>query len=302
MPGWSKRSIEWIQGDEVCISVPFTWYLPAAYSRCVALKQEGFDVYAGGPAVKLIPDYLSGVVKTQYNTMVDVVSLHNPDATFTSRGCIRRCEFCAVPKIEGDLRELKSWTPRPIVCDNNLLACSRLHFDKVIDSLKSLKGVDFNQGLDARLLSAYHVARLHEINLAAIRFSWDFTPNEPEIMDAINLVLAAGFARSKIHIYVMFGFRDTPADALYRLQTLKDMGITVNPQRYQPLDALKKNAYVAQGWTENELRRYVAYWSRQNWYSSIPFKDFRVENRGQKKVDSYPLLMPASPAKEKDGH
>lgn len=290
MPEWSKKSIEWFECakyfnlSQASISVPFTWNLPAAYSRCVALKQEGYSVFAGGPAVQLMPDYLKDVAGIGYETMTDVVALHNPDATFTSRGCIRNCEFCAVPKIEGELKELKTWVPRPIICDNNLLACSKKHFDKVIDSLKPLKNVDFNQGLDARLLNEHHISRLQELHLACIRFSWDWTSNQPEIFDAIRRVLIAGFPKSKIHIYVMFGHHDTPADALYRLQTLKDNGITVNAQRYQPLNALKKNKYVGSGWTDAELRRFVAYWSRQNWYSQIPFKEFDIKNRKKKPV------------------
>lgn len=283
MTTWSKKTIEWIEGQAVNVSVPFTWNLPAAWSRCVALKQEGYEVYSGGPATRLLPDYLKSVSKCG-GDIRDAVSMHNPDATFTSRGCIRACEFCSVPKIEGDLKELEQWNPRPIICDNNLLACSKAHFDKVIDRLKPLKDIDFNQGLDCRLLNAHHIDRLKELRLAAIRFSWDFTPTESSLMNAINRILAAGFPISKIHIYVLFGFKDTPEDALYRFQVLKDKGITVNAQRYQPLNALKKNTYVAPYWTEKELRRYTAYWSRQNWYSQIPFKEFDIKNRNKKPI------------------
>jgi len=43
---------------------------------------------------------------------VDVLRLHNPDATFTTRGCPRACPFCAVPRIEGKFRELRKGGPR----------------------------------------------------------------------------------------------------------------------------------------------------------------------------------------------
>jgi len=44
--------------------------------------------------------------------------------------------------------------------------------------------------------------------------------------------------------------------------------------RYQPLDALKKNSFVGEAWTETELRRYMHYWSRLVWCGRVPFKDF----------------------------
>ena len=145
---WSKKTVEWIDGDTAYVSVPFTWNLPKAFSRCSALRQEGYKVRAGGPAVSLIPDYLESVALIGGD--IEAVTHHNSEATFTSRGCIRQCSFCAVPKTEGYLRELPSWDPRRLVCDNNILATSRSHFNRVIDSLKHIEGVDFNQGLDKK--------------------------------------------------------------------------------------------------------------------------------------------------------
>jgi len=35
------------------------------------------------------------------------------------------------------------------------------------------------------------------------------------------------------------------------------------------------NEYVAPGWTEAELRRFMRYWSRQNWLSAVPFEEYK---------------------------
>ena len=235
----------------------------------------GYRVRAGGPAVDLMPDYLSDVAEV--GGEVDALARHNPKATFTSRGCTRKCEFCAVPVIEGDLRELRDgeWEPKPVVCDNNLLACSRTHFDEVVDSLKGMKGVDFNQGLDARLLTKYHADRLAELDCPLVRLAWDHIGLESRVMAAIELLTAAGFSKSRIKVYVLLGYDDTPEDALYRLQTLKDHDVFPNPQRYQPLDALEKNTYLNSDWSEWEMRRFMKYWSRLIWYWKIPFGEFR---------------------------
>lgn len=271
---WLKGIAEWVESDTdtAFVSIPFTWLLPVAYQRCVFLRAQGWHVRAGGPAVSLRPSFLGDVA--EIGGEVEALSHHNPDATFTSRGCPNKCSFCAVPTIEGDLLELRDWEPKPIVCDNNLLACSRRHFDDVIDRLKAIRQVDFNQGLDARLLAAYHAARLAELDLKKVRLAWDHVSDEPHVMRAVETLNRFGFGNHDIGVYVLIGFEDSPDDALYRLDKLKVLGIRPNVMRFQPLWALRKNEYVAPGWTEAELRRFCRYWNRQNWLSKVPFEEY----------------------------
>ncbi|MBV6343577.1 hypothetical protein [Candidatus Magnetobacterium casense] len=273
---WGKSIIYWREDDEVFVSVPFTWYLPMARRLCEVSIEAGRCVHAGGPAVDLMPEYLAGVAEYIGGSLwPSPISRHNPDATFTTRGCPNRCKFCAVPVIEGDLRELSDWIPAPIICDNNLLAASAQHFDLVIDRLKPFKGVDFNQGLDARLLNTHHIERLQELCLPKLRFAFDHVSLENKVMSAIERVLKAGFAHRRLGCYVMFGFEDSPEDALYRAETIKAKGIKPFPQRYQPLNALKKDSWIGQGWTAQEMHRFQRYWCRQNWLSKIPYAEFR---------------------------
>jgi hypothetical protein len=275
---WSKSIIHWREGEQVFVSVPFTWYLPLAKKLCAWNKQAGLYVHAGGPAVDLMPEYLYDVADETGGEMYPLpLGRHNPDATFTTRGCIRRCRFCAVPKIEGEFRELSDWIPAPIVCDNNLLASSRRHFDSVVDHLKGFRGVDFNQGLDARLLNNHHIERLQELRLPKLRFAFDHISVESTVMDAIDRVLKAGFAHRRIGCYVLFGFEDSPEDALYRAEAIKARGIKPFLQRYQLIEgdqALKKDSWVGPGWTGKEMHRFQRYWCRQNWLSKIPYSEF----------------------------
>ena len=269
---WSKDVVEWIDGDTAYLSVVFSWHLQRAYQRAAWLRMQGYHVRAGGPAVSLNPTFLADVAEIGGD--VPALKRHNPDACFTTRGCIRQCQFCAVPKIEGAFRELHDFDIAPIVCDNNFLASSRRHFDRVIDALKDCSGVDFNQGLDARLLTDYHAGRLAELDLHCARLAWDFTGMEPELMAAYETLRRAGLPKRLIRVYVLIGFNDTPEDALYRLETVRGLGLKPNPMRYQPLDAKKRNEYVAPSWTGAELRRYMHYWSRLAWYNGIPFTGF----------------------------
>jgi len=269
---WSDGYIKWWNGSTLNISVVFSWQMQKALEEKAILEKQGYIVKIGGPATGI------------FEPNGEVVTKHNPHATFTSRGCIRKCEFCIVPRIEGNIRELKEWIPRPTVCDNNLLACSSQHFNKVVDSLKSQIGVDFNQGLDSRLLRRSHVSRLTELRLKCVRLAWDSVQYEQDFIDACRLLRAGGIPKSKIRVYVLIGFKDTPEDALYRLETIRAMKMIPFPMRYQPINTPKKNQYIGKHWTHTELVRYMRYWANLRITNPIPFQEFdkrKNDNQGQ---------------------
>ena len=271
---WVGGLAEWTEDSTAYISVVFTWQLAEAYQRAAWYKAMGYHVRAGGPAVILNPDYLTEVA--EIGGQVNALPHHNPDATFTSRGCIRKCSFCAVPRIEGDLVELDDWEPKPVVCDNNLLACSRAHFDQVIDCLKPLHDVDIMSGLDARLLTKYHAGRLAELDLTKARLAWDDIHLETQVAAAIQTLKEALIPKRMIKVYVLVGFDDTPEDALYRCTTLKkEWGVNPIVSRYQPLNTLTFNSYVAPAWTDTELRNIVRYWWRTRWLGGIPYEEYK---------------------------
>lgn len=267
---WKSGLVSWEENNIVYISVVFSWQLQQAYQ--MAIWHQGKKVRIGGPSSYLKPEMFEGIA--EIGGEIDAIAHHNPQATFTSRGCIRSCPFCIVPKIEGELRELKDWPIYPIICDNNFLATSKKHFDSVIDKLKPLKNIDFNQGLDARLMTKYHAERLRELNIKVIRLAWDHSKMEKQFMYAWNLLRSAGFPKSRLQAYVLMGYNDTPEDALYRLQSIKELGGLPNPMRYQPIDAIRKNEYVHPNWTEYELKAYMRYWSKQQFLRSVPFAEY----------------------------
>ena len=269
--------MEWVEDNTAFLSVVFSWHLQKAYQRAVWYKSAGYRVCAGGPAVSLNPGFLADVAEIGGD--IPALHRHNPDATFTSRGCVNHCTFCAVPKIEGQLVELDDWPVKPIICDNNLLACSVPHFDRVIDRLieSRVRGIDFNQGLDARLLTEYHARRFAELGkqLSFVRLAWDNSRLEAQFRDAWRLLIDAGISPKQIRVYVLIGFDDTPQDALYRLETIRGLGGLPNPMRYQPLGAMKRNEYLSPNWTSSEMKRIARYYSRLNWLGHIPFSEYK---------------------------
>ena len=266
---WKKSVVSWHKGDTLCLSVPFTWLMERA--KQMAYRHSG-PVWVGSPAVRLLgkPQWCSSDCPDDDESALE---RHNPQATFTTRGCPNACPFCAVPRIDGKFRELQEWPIRPIVCDNNFFASSRKHIEKVIDSLKDLEYVDFNQGLDAKLFTDWHADQLARLRSVKVRFAYDSAGMESKVADAVKRARKHGL--HDLGCYVLIGYRDTPADAVHRLEKVRSWNIRPTPMRYQPLNAMRKNVHVAEGWTEELLRKGMKYYSRLRWFEHIPFKEFK---------------------------
>ena len=98
---------------------------------------------------------------------------------YMSRGCPRGCNFCHVKSKEGlcsikvaDLDEF--WRGQKFIClnDPNTLACK--DWKDILQQLIDSKArVDFNQGLDIRMMTEEKALMLNEIKIEAIHFAWD---------------------------------------------------------------------------------------------------------------------------------
>ena len=256
---WKKGIAQWRSDGVLNLSVPFTWLLDDA-KRYASMVQ--CEVRIGGPAL---------MERNEYDGM-EPITFHNPNATFTTRGCPNRCPFCAVPVLEGELREIKNFRPAPVICDNNFLAASIGHIKRVVESVRDYPLVDFNQGLDARRFTKEKAEILSQLR-CKVRFSFDHVNQESVVKDAIDICRER--TTKNIGIYVLIGFDDTPEDAHYRLEKIREWGIRPNAMRYQPLDAKRKNEYVAPKWTEFELKKMTRYYNRLIYVEHIPYEDFK---------------------------
>ena len=257
---WPRGPISWVANRVRYVSIPFTWNLPALRP---ILSQASFDydrVEIGGPAVALMPDYFDGVPNvTRRFEYPGVLQRILPMATKTTTGCPRRCPYCAVPRIEGDLIELLEWPDRPVIMDNNLLAASEKHFDRVMDRLVKWRDVDFNQGLDSRLMTDYHASRLSELKTPTIRLALD-SANRFDIWEvALNRLLDAHVPVRSIRSYALIGFDTGPKEAWERCRTITSYGIKASIGWYHALDAKDFNVVskeqAALGWTDSERRK-----------------------------------------------
>lgn len=272
MINWPKKEYYWTENKTLCISIPFTWRLPHVrqYITQTSLFGEWDQVLVGGPSVQLMPDYFNDLnfVNTGKHAK-GILQKINPQATRTTIGCPNKCKFCAVPKIEGPFRELDDWPNLPIICDNNLLASSPSHFDKVIDRLVEWQWCDFSQGLDCRLLKEYHAKRLAEIINPKIRLALDNLKLKDTWESAFDELRSAGIKKKNIASYILIGFDDSPQEAWNKCDWIEKHHINPLPQWYHSLNQLQKNIVTQDqailGWTDHERRKIMQWFYKRKY-------------------------------------
>lgn len=187
---------------------------------------------------------------------------------FTSRGCIRKCPFCVVPKLEGNLKAVvddirKFIHPnhkQVIFWDNNFLASP--NWKNVITQILELGlKADFNQGLDARLMDEEKAGHIADLKMSEVRMAYDFLGEKPAVEKAIENLENAGVKRRKILFYSLYNFYlpetqigDTPEEFFTIIKDIANMGCVSYPMRYEPLNSLLKNSFISPNWTEGELK------------------------------------------------
>lgn len=145
---------------------------------------------------------------------------------YLTRGCIRNCRWCIVPKKEGGIRPYRKWqeivrhdTDKLILMDNNILAC-----DYGIKQLESLIGsgyrIDLNQGMDARLVTPEIAEILSKLTwIRHIRFSCDQKSQIEPIKYTLDLLRKNGIKPYKVFVYMLI--TEDVQDASDRAEILK---------------------------------------------------------------------------------
>lgn len=129
---------------------------------------------------------------------------------FLTRGCIRACPWCIVPKKEGKIRPYRSWREikRPdsrdiVFMDNNVLACPWALLE-IEDMIGENVRVDFNQGLDARLITDDVAEMLSKLKwIRQIRMSADTDVMLNVVLTAIDRLKKYGVKPYKVFVYVL---------------------------------------------------------------------------------------------------
>jgi radical SAM superfamily enzyme YgiQ (UPF0313 family) len=208
---------------------------------------------------------------------------------FTTRGCIRKCPFCVVPKKEGNIRphadieEFLDGRKNLILMDNNIMASD--HGIKQLEKCKNMGiKVDCNQGLDARIVSKSD----YLINLIAnlyiygdfIRIACDNKSEIEPCKKVVDKVLEINPKR-KFSVYTLL--TDDEEDSMERVMLWRNYGSKVKVYAPPYRNFNDPNQYIPK-WQKN-----LARWANNRWiYYSCDFKDYNssVKNSKHKEKDS----------------
>ncbi|MCM8822907.1 MAG: hypothetical protein NC831_08945 [Candidatus Omnitrophica bacterium] len=263
--------------DKIYITSLFTyaWYPVHEAIRYYSKKYKKAEIVVGGIYATLCEEHLKktfkdririhkGICEEVENILPDysLVPEWNASIIFASRGCIRNCPFCSVKILEPEFKPKKTIKhlihpghKKIILWDNNVLASP--YWEDIFQELQESKlEIDFNQGIDARLINLKVVEHLKRLKISIIRLAYDIQGIKKYLEHAISLLKEAGFNGRQILVYCLYNNpfeKDTPETFLSRIQDLIDWGVVSYPMRYEPLEPRQKNTYVSPYWTQEQL-------------------------------------------------
>ena len=238
------------------------------------------DDITSTPIEQLIPDY-SILEQIEYEYPV-----RDAYFVYASRGCVRKCSFCGVPKLEGDFWDTASITnivkgiekkygakKDLIFMDNNVVASPR--FKEIMAEIRDvgfgknakltrknrslIRRVDFNQGVDARILckSKMFLQELSTICIKPLRIAFDHLGLKKPYETSIRY--SHEFGLDELSNYMLYNFHDSPSDLYERMllnvKLNEELGIRIYsfPMRYQPTDRPDRG-FVGEKWSKYSLR------------------------------------------------
>jgi len=290
--------------DVILISMIFTYYSDR-YKKTIDFYSEKYPsakIKVGGVFPTLFPNWFDkwrdievhqGMchdienIPPKYGIDIlyeDQTAIHDSLDTivmYASRGCVNKCAYCAVPRLEGSMKSFKSIkdtltlakedmsNARSIVLyDNNFT--EHEYFDQIINELVEADlPVDIH-GLHVDSFDehkAKQFARLKwqaqsESGTAYLRFSFDKLKYADNIEHALQLTKDYKI-KASFFCYMLFNFTDKPEDFWWRIQKTQEIVDKVEktvflfPQRYEPFKSLKRNSYIGKHWNEDLVRGLV---------------------------------------------
>ena len=185
---------------------------------------------------------------------------------FTTRGCVRDCEFCVVPRKEGkiypvgDIYDLWDGKSKTIeLLDNNILGLPE-HFKLIWSQIRKEDLILTENGLDIRLLTEENAIILKSIRHEKYHFAFDQMKDEKWVVKGSEILRRNQMSFQ--NFYVLVGFNTSFKEDIYRLELLKKE---------------RMNAYVMRYMYNKNDRKYIplARWANERrFFHSMDWKQF----------------------------
>lgn len=203
------------------------------------------------------------------------------DLGMTTRGCPRNCYFCFVPKKEGKFRRYQHPSEfhleghkSAVLMDNNILADPDWFFEVTDWYIERNIKIDFNQGLDLRLMTPEIARQLKRCKrLKGWHFAFDSMSYREEVEAGIEMLYDAGInLRSCANFYVYCHNDSQVEDAKKRCDILRSHNCL-------PYVMINRETEKTQAMTD--LKR----WTRPQIFFQTSFEDYHRHRKDIKKKE-----------------
>jgi len=234
------------------------------------LKNTSKNLYVFTGHSKILDSYLP-----DYDLDYGMSGFFNNVMTlFTTRGCVNKCAYCMVWRMEQEYYICPNWKGNIenidrevcMVSDNSFLSAPHEHIKNVIHCLnENNKKVIFNNGMNCREINDKNAKLLASLKYTrqGFRIGFDRIKDDGHYQKAMEKLQKAGLKLSgNSYTYVLYNFEETPQDAYYRATEAWKFKSNPYLMRYRPLNQThKKLDYIGKYWTKNLIRAFSYYGS-----------------------------------------
>lgn len=206
---WQGDEVEWAWGfqhyDRIYMSKIFNFSpddLTAYDADEIIRGGTGYDIHSQ------LPDEIDRL-QPDYSIYPNVPS--NTAYGFLTRGCPNKCPWCVVPRKEGRIRPYMDvdeiaieGRTNLVLMDNNILAAGDYAVEQLEKIISRGYRVDFNQAIDARLVTEEFAKLLAKVRWIGrrIRFGCDTHKQIEDCERAISMITAHGY-KGEYFLYTM---------------------------------------------------------------------------------------------------
>lgn len=274
LSAWHKAQgddVEWYEPlfavdpfDKVYMSKVFTFTPDYPYPI------NANEISRGGTGYKLYDINLPGEIENIFPDY-SIYPKHKFAVGFLTRGCIRNCPWCIVPKKEGKLHAVNTWQniKRPdsrdiVFLDNNVLA-SEHGVAQIEDMIGKDVRIDFNQAMDARLVTPEIAKILSKVKWidSTLRFACDTSAMIPALRQAVAYLGENGVKPYRIFVYTLI---QDVEESLARIKAMDEIGVNAFGQPYRDFDG---------GEPTNEQKRLARWCNMRSVHKSCSFEDYK---------------------------
>ena len=160
---------------------------------------------------------------------------------YLTRGCPRNCDFCHTTQKDGrrsvkvaDLSEFWNGQKEIVLLDQNILAC-RDHLELLDQLIESGARVEFNGGLDIRMINDQNIEKIKRLKLKCIHFAFDRWQDRNIIEPRLRMFAErTGYNKNKgkVMVYILTNFDTTLEQDIYRIQLCRELKFSPYPMIY----------------------------------------------------------------------